>query len=391
MTGSDRLKAALNFTEADRVPFDLGGTTVSTMTKTAFVNAMRHRKLNEKALSPIDVDPIQQIVFPDDETMRVLDIDTRRLGLPRLFGEASGPAKVDGKMKATDQFGCDWLFDPSKDFYYNQTSVPLKDYETIEEGIPAYRFPTLKDKKEATYRSLDEQVIPASNGQGLVLDRNCAGLTEVAFRIRGYEQFFLDMALDPDGAEKLLDGILAYKLEYWDIFGAYVKERGLGASSVVAVECDDLGTQYSLLFSPEMLKRIVMPRQATLINHMKKAIPGIKILYHSDGAIFDLIPDLIDMGVDALNPVQFSASGMDLVRLKKEYGKSITFWGAGVDTQETLPHGTPQSIRDEVRRTIDTLAPGGGFVCTTIHNVQADVPPENFWAYRDAVAEFAGY
>ena len=188
MTGAERLKAALNFTEADRVPFDLGGTTVSTMTKTAFGNAIRHRKLNEKTRSPID---------------------------------------VDGKMKTTDQFGCDWLFDPTKDFYYNQISVPLKDFETIEEGLPGYRFPTLKDKKEATFRALDEQAIPAGNGQGLVLDRNCEGLTEVAFRIRGYEQFFLDMALDPDGAEKL---------EYWDIFGAYVKERGLGASSVVVTE-----------------------------------------------------------------------------------------------------------------------------------------------------------
>jgi uroporphyrinogen decarboxylase len=391
MTGKERLDAALNFTEADRVPFDLGGTSVSTIAETAFWNAMKHRGHTGLGIVPHDIDPIQQIVFPDRETIAALGIDTQRFGLPRLFGEAKGPVETNGILKLTDQFHCDWQFEPSQDFYYNQTSNPLKDFETIDEGLPGYTFPTLVGRKEAVYAALDAQLPEARCTQGLVLDRNCAGLTEVAFRIRGYEQFFMDMALDPAGAEKLLDRILAYKLEYWDVFSAYVLEQKLDEQAVVAVECDDLGTQYSLLFSPEMLRRIVMPRQRILIQHIKKCLPGIKVLYHSDGAIFDLIPELIDMGVDALNPVQFTAAGMDLALLKKEYGSQLCFWGAGIDTQDTLPHGTPESIREEVKRNLDILAPGGGFVFTTVHNVQADVPPENFWALWDAFMEFSNY
>ena len=327
MTSGERLKKALSFQEADRVPFDLGGSTVSTISKTAFEKAAKHRGLRPDAVIPVDIDPIQQIVFPNDETAASLRIDTRRLGLPRLFGEAKDPAPKDGGLETTDQFGCGWYFDPADDFYYNQTSSPLKNCETMAEGLASYRFPTLHDKKREVYAALDLQKPDAASGRGLVLDRNCAGLTEMAFRIRGYEQFFLDMAMDPAGAESILDGILAYKMEYWDLFGSYLRERGLLDQAAVAAECDDLGTQYSLLFSPEMLKRIVLPREEILIKHIKKSIPGIKVLFHSDGAIFDLIPELIKIGVDVLNPVQFTAAGMDLALLKKEYGKSSSSGG----------------------------------------------------------------
>ena len=142
MTGKERLDAALNFTEADRVPFDLGGTSVSTITKTAFRNAMKHRCHTELGVIPHDIDPIQQIVFPDRKTIQALGIDTQRFGLPRLFGEATGPVEINGILKLTDQFNCDWQFDPSQDFYYNQSSSPLKEYETIDEGLPGYTFPT---------------------------------------------------------------------------------------------------------------------------------------------------------------------------------------------------------------------------------------------------------
>jgi uroporphyrinogen decarboxylase len=391
MTGKERLKASLDFTEPDRIPFDLGGTTVSTISKTAFLRAAAFRGLSADGILNTDIDPIQQIVFPDDETIAALRIDTRRLGLPRLFGEYTPPAEQDGGLSLTDQFGCTWFFNPKSDFYYNMKSVPLHGFETIEEGLEGFRFPTLLGKRDDVFRAFDEQAPRPDSGCGLVLDRNCAGLTEVAFRIRGYEQFFIDMALAQSGSERLLDRILAYKLEYWDLVGAYLRERGSSGSALVAVECDDMGTQSSLLFSPEMLKSIVMPRQKTLVSHIKKQLPDIKVLFHSDGAVFDIIPELIDIGVDILNPVQWTASGMDLVTLKKEFGKDIVFWGAGIDTQETLPHGTPEAVREEVKRNIDILAPGGGFVFAAIHNIQADVPPENFWAMWDTFMEHSAY
>ena len=391
MDSTERLKTALAFQEPDRVPVDLGATTVTTITKVAFEKAMAFRGLNGKGILPVDIDPIQQIVFPSNETLDILQVDTRRLGLPRLFGEASPIQCKDGKFSVTDQFGCRWEFDPSKDHYYNQTYSPLKQFDSVQEGLANYTFPSLEGRREEVFRMLDQQLSMAKDNRPLVLDRNCAGITEVAMRIRGYEEFFMDTALDPVGVERLLDGVLSYKLLYWEYMGEYVKTRNLQSRALVAAEADDLGTQDSLLFSPETLRALVLKRQETLFQHIKKMLPGIKVFYHTDGAIFDLIPDLIRAGVDILNPVQFSARGMDLAKLKKEYGKQIVFWGAGIDTQETLPRGTPQQIKEEVRRNIEILAPGGGFVCATVHNIQSDVPPQNFWAYWEAVQEYGNY
>jgi uroporphyrinogen decarboxylase len=116
-----------------------------------------------------------------------------------------------------------------------------------------------------------------------------------------------------------------------------------------------------------------------------------RVFLHSDGAIRSLIPDLIEVGVDALNPVQFTAEGMDLVELKREFGREIAFWGAGVDTQKTLPRGTPDEVREEVMRNVETLKPGGGYVFATVHNIQADVPPENIVAMIEAMREAGVY
>ena len=115
------------------------------------------------------------------------------------------------------------------------------------------------------------------------------------------------------------------------------------------------------------------------------------LFFHCCGAIRDIIPDLIEVGVDALNPVQVAAAGMDSAGLKRDFGDALSFWGGGVDTQRVLPLGTPAEVRDEVRRRIDDLAPGGGFVFAAVHNIQGDVPPENILAMRQAVAECGAY
>lgn len=385
MTSRERLIKALNFEEADRLPCDIGATTVSSITRIAYENALSAKGLNPVFEDINDFDPIQQIVQPVHSIREELGIDTHRIGAQRLAGpEVIAPHLEDGVYHLKDQFGCFWDFNPETDFYYNIKNAPLKEYETIEEGVDQYRFPKVSDAEADIIAVLNRQ---AGNIRelGLVADRNAAGITEVAFRIRGYEEFFIDMALDPDGASLLMEKILEYKLEYWSFFAAYAKNKGLDKEILVAVECDDLGTQDSLLFSPEMIQSRVMPLQKRLVKHIKSVLPGVKVMYHSDGAIFDLIPDFIDMGIDILNPVQFTAAGMDLARLKKEYGKEIVFWGGGVDTQDTLPHGTPAEVADEVKRNIDIMAPGGGFVFAAVHNIQADVPADNFWAMWDTV------
>jgi uroporphyrinogen decarboxylase len=150
---------------------------------------------------------------------------------------------------------------------------------------------------------------------------------------------------------------------------------------------DDLGMQDRPLLRPELYREVVKPYHARLFG-FAKARSDAYLMLHSDGAVAPLIPDFIDMGVDILNPVQVSAAGMDTKRLKRAFGDEIVFWGAGCDSQRVLPFGTPEAVRDEVRRRIDDLAPGGGFVFAPVHNIQAEVPAENVVAMFEAAREY---
>jgi uroporphyrinogen decarboxylase len=150
---------------------------------------------------------------------------------------------------------------------------------------------------------------------------------------------------------------------------------------------DDLNSQSGWMISPDIYRKIIKPKQRRLVEAIKSKTDA-KLFFHGCGAVYDLVPHLIDLGFDIVNPVQVSAAGMDTKRLKAEYGQDIVFWGGGVDTQHVLPFGSPQEVRDEVRRRIDDLAPGGGFVFAAIHNVQAFVPPENIVAAFDTVLEY---
>ena len=152
-----------------------------------------------------------------------------------------------------------------------------------------------------------------------------------------------------------------------------------------------MGSQSATIIDPDALRQLVIPKIKTLFTHLKKRLPHIKLFMHSCGAIREVLPDLIDAGLDILNPVQFTAVGMELKGLKKDFGDVLTFWGGGVDTQSTLNNGTPQDVKDEVKKVLDILAPGGGFVFAPVHNVQDDVSPDNFWAMWDTLQEYGKY
>ena len=153
---------------------------------------------------------------------------------------------------------------------------------------------------------------------------------------------------------------------------------------------DDLGTQKGAMLSPTTYREIIKPYQSTLFEHVKRSFDA-RILFHSCGAVRDFIPDLIEVGVDALNPIQISANGMQPLALKRDFGNDITFWGGGVDTQTVLNRKRPSEVRDAVRQSVDDLAPGGGFVFCQVHNIQPDVPPENVVAMFQALEECGVY
>ena len=208
---------------------------------------------------------------------------------------------------------------------------------------------------------------------------------ERAYAMQGMETFLLNMARDPDFARALLEKIAGYCKQ---LMGPFLEE--LGDNVDIIKIGDDLGTQESLMISPKMYREILKPVHADFINFIK-ARTKAKILFHSDGDVMTLIDDFIEMGVDILNPLQTSAGSMsDLPLLKKRFGKNIVFCG-GIDTHRVLPFGSPEDVRQEVRRVIDILGPGGGCMIGAVHTIMNDVPPENVLAMVDAVEEFGYY
>jgi len=191
------------------------------------------------------------------------------------------------------------------------------------------------------------------------------------------------MAADRPLAERLLDGITEFSIEsanrYLDQVGELLDVYQYG---------DDVSTQLGWMISPEAYVSLIKPRQKRLFDAIR-AKTSAKLFYHGCGAVFDLIPHLIDIGVDVVNPVQVSARGMDTARLKATYGRDVVFWGGGVDTQQVLPFGTRDQVRAEVWHRVRDLGPDG-FVWAAVHNVQSGVPPENVVAAFDAVRELAG-
>jgi uroporphyrinogen decarboxylase len=183
----------------------------------------------------------------------------------------------------------------------------------------------------------------------------------------------------------MLDRMVEYKKAYW--------ERALteiGGLVDVLIEADDMAGQQALLFSPDTYRRLIKPRHQQLFSFIKQQAP-VKLFFHSCGAIRPLIGDLIEAGIDILNPVQISAAGMELRELKQEFGGDLVFWGGGVDTQGVLASGTPEDVKEDVKRNIEALAPGGGFVFAAVHDIQADVPPKNIMAMWEAWKTYGVY
>jgi uroporphyrinogen decarboxylase len=389
MNSCERLNISLNHNEPDRVPYDLAGTTVTGISKKAFIKAMEYRGMSS-CFDIKEIDPIQQIVTPAEETLKQLKADTRRLGARRIPDYEKILKVADGMKELTDIWGCTWKMDEMKDYYFNQYSFPLEQYGSIEEGLKNYRFPSPASHIDLIRSDLSEQILRIGD-YGVIADRNCAGLTETSLRIRGYQNWYLDTMTDPAGVEKLFDLITEFKAGYWDLLIDWLIENNLQEKVNVISECDDLGTQTSTLLEPEYLRKTVIPRFGFLWNRIKKRLPHVKIFMHTCGSVRVLLPDLIEAGLDIYNPVQFTAANMELEGLKKDFGNDLVFWGGGVNTQSTLRTASPDLVRDEVKRILDIMAPGGGFVFTPVHNIQEDVPPENFWAMWETLMDYGNY
>ncbi len=373
MNGRERVLAALDHSGAS-YPLDLCGTTVTGIATGILAKVLEARGLPPKTLV---ADTVQGISSPPPEALLALGSDTLRVGMDRI--RTSPRPREDGSLETWDGFGVLWRRAPGQ-LYFSQASAPLSEGR-LSDALRAYRFPEpdLEPMRAAVEQG---RLDSAKFGLFPILDRDCAGLLEMSARLRGTERLYLDMYDDPEGVEELAERLLEYKLSYWK---AQVSLWGGGAVGIA--EADDYGSELSLLVAPQTLRRTYIGRYARLFSAIRSRLPEARVVFHCCGAIRDIIGDLIEAGIDALNPVQYLASGMEPAALKRDFGKQLSFWGGAVDTKRVLPHGSPAEVRAELLRNSEALGPNGGWVVSAVHNIQEDVPLENALAFLDAAAE----
>ena len=283
-----------------------------------------------------------------------------------------------------DEWGIGWRMPKGYGLYYDMFDHPLAG-EITEADINDLAGPDPSDP--ARYAGMRERArhIAEDQKRAVVVTQMTAGMSEIAAWTRGYADFYADLAANQGLVGRLLDKVNAVKMAYWeralDEVSPYVDVMMLG---------DDFAGQDRLLMSPATWRKLIKPRLKELFDLMHSKSQA-KLFLHSCGSVREVIPDLIEIGLDILNPVQVSAVGMDSAELKREFGTDLVFWGGGVDTQRVLPFGTPDEVRAEVRRRLEDLMPGGGFVFNTVHNIQGDVPTENLMAMWETLQEYGRY
>ena len=383
MNSRERLLTALSHQEPDRIPFDMGGTQVTG------IHVVAYRNLRQVlGLPPVEAglcDTIQGLALPDDDVIQRLGVDVR--GLFPLNSHNWNVREEDaGDYWAYhDEWGITHHRPKSNGLYFSVVQVPLSDPNLTVDAIKKHPWPNMADPARiAGLRQRAESYRAA--GYAVMLKDPFAGIFEMSQRIVGMENIMIMMALNQKVAGALFDKLLELKLSFWEMALPQLAD----VVDVIS-HADDYGTQESQLISPDMFREQIKPLLKTLFERVKYLAPNAVRFFHSCGNVRPLLPDYIEIGVEILNPVHIRARGMDPIALKREFGQDLVFWGGGVDTQGVLPHGTPQEVKDDVRRNIEALAPGGGFVFNTVHNIQADVPPQNIIAMWDALQEYGVY
>jgi uroporphyrinogen decarboxylase len=373
----------LSHQEPDRIPLDLGATQVTGIQKDIYLDLRQSFGL--PVLEPTICDSIQGLALPDEDLINHLGVDTRGLFPLNSHNWNIEEIPEGGYWFYHDEWGITHRRPYPEGLYYSVFKEPLnrpdltvseiKDHAWPDFGAP-WRIEGLREQAEA-YRA---------DGYAVVLKDPFAGIFEMAQRIVGMENSLLMMAMDAMLAGKLFEKLTELKLNFWEMALPMLAD----VVDVIS-QADDYGSQASQIISPRMFREQIKPHWQVIFERIQQLAPNTYRFFHSCGNVRPLIPDFIELGVQILNPVHIKATGMEPVALKRDFGDVISFWGGGVDTQDTLPYGTPQQVRDEVERNIEALAPGGGYVFNTVHNIQADVPIENLIAMYETLREYPIY
>jgi uroporphyrinogen decarboxylase len=382
MTPRERLLTALNHEEPDRVPVDLGGNQTG-IHKFAYQALVEHLGIDDEVTI---MDAVQQLARPCEQVLQRLRVDSRYIHAKAASGfrgeivtaERDGCAWQD----LTDEFGVTWSMPDDSPLYMDITHHPLA--EATVDDIRDYPFP--KGKDPGRFEGLRDQALLIRNETPYAVVSGISGVVyEICWYMRGLERWFLDMIERPQFCEALIDQTLKFWLNWFD---AFLTEVG-DVVDVIMIG-DDVAGQHGPLFQPAFYRQVVKPRHKRLVQFIKSRTKA-KIWYHTCGACRAYIPELLDNGIDILNPVQISAADMAPADLKAEFGDRLVFWGGGIDAQHILPHADAATVRDHVRRNVQAFKPGGGYVFNNVHNIQAGVPAENIIAMYDAAYEYGGY
>jgi uroporphyrinogen decarboxylase len=374
-TSRQRVVCALNREEPDRVPLLIGTSGATTVLGPGYNRLRKHLGLDEK--QPRWFSKALQYTWLDDDVLLRLGSDGRSL--------VPGPAESVLRKEISpdcivDDWGVTWRRAPGS-LYFEVGDCPLRK-ATIGD-FNKYPWPNLTPPGRFAGMAERAKAIQASGYATVLL----SGVTlfEQACLIRGHDVVLMDLAADQECFTALIEKLKSIAIPYID---ALLEEVGPWID--VLVTGDDLGMTAGPMMSPAAYRRLLKPHHAEFLGAIHKRLAG-KIFFHSCGNIYSLLGDLADVGVDLLNPVQVSAGEMgDTARLKREFGTRLSFCG-GIDTLKVMPHGTPDEVRQEVRRRIKDLAPGGGYLAAAVHCLQPDVPPENITAMCDEVVKAGRY
>jgi len=381
MTPRQRVLTAINHQVPDRVPIDLGGFQTG-IHRLAYADLIDYLGIDDEITL---LDPVQQLAAPCEQVLERLHVDTRYLCAhgPEGFDAEIRRNVRDGRLwhDLTDEFGVVWSMPDDHPLYMDISHHPLAD-ATVDD-VAEYPFPDGGDPTRFT--GLRERALELRETPYAI----CTGIGGVVYEIcwymRGLERWLIDLIENPQFCEALLDRTLRF---WCDFYSGFLAEVG-DLIDVVMIG-DDLAGQRGPLFNPEIYRRLVKPRQKALVQHIH-SLTQAKVWYHTCGACTIYIPELIDNGVEILNPVQLGLPGMEPASLKARFGRDIVFWGGGIDAQHVLPVADPDEIQRHVRRNLEAFKPGGGYVFNNVHNIQAGVPPANVVALFDAAYTFGGY
>lgn len=369
----DRVLAVINHEMPDRHPVDFGGSPASGINLYAYKHLKQHLGLT----GPVRVQTERSLLaWPDDAILELFDVDLRLVVAHTaedsrergIFDEAAYAVPAE----YTDIWGV-VRRRPAKGHYYVCHSPFEKDELSLAD-LDTHPWPSTTKTDVAGLRREAER---------LRRETDCALVVHVPGRLFslgqfmcGFENWLVQLKVNPEFCEALLDRGL-------DIQLAMAEEtvKAVGDAVDILYLADDYGMQTGPLISPALFRRIFKPRMARLIQFLRERSRA-RIAFHSCGSVYALIPDFIDVGVEILNPIQVSAADMDTARLRREFGHRLAFWGA-VDSQQVLPRGTPAEVRAEVAQRAQDL--GAGYIPYCVHNIQAEVPPENILAMMNAI------